>query len=608
MRRTIHRLAGLLFAGLCVFVLLGGTAGAQPAATLEPGTASLDLAPHVRYFRDADGHASADGLFAHEGEFQPLPAGGPIFGFQDAPYWFRAEVVNHSQVDQYWILLQEYALSDFVDLYARYADGRIVHQASGDMRPFRDRAIRYRQPNFRVHLPAGEPVELLLRVRSESSMQVPLSLHTPKAFAELARDAQFGMGIYYGILIALLVYNLVLWLWLRDQSYFWYLFHVGGFGLVLFCLNGFGFEYLWPASPQLQDWSVPVSICIAQLAMQQFARHFLDTAHLWRLGNRIALGFIAFFALLGIAGFVLPYHTITPIASAAVFPSVIFIAVQAVVVLRRGFAPARLFLLAWAMFLLGTAVFAAVAFGLLPKTFYTEYGVQLGSALEMLLLSVALGYRYASLRNENIRIVREANEKLERNVVARTAELRTALAQLGEANVQLREYSRRDPLTGTYNRRHFRDAFEERLREVVERGRPLALLLGDVDNFKQINDTYGHVAGDECLRAIAHAFHQALDGHEALVARFGGEEFVAVLPGMDAQQALQAAEALRMRIQQSPVRTGKHLIRMSISIGVHSVPPNREMTPEEVLRIADEALYRAKNDGRNCVRHSVVVA
>jgi diguanylate cyclase len=221
---------------------------------------------------------------------------------------------------------------------------------------------------------------------------------------------------------------------------------------------------------------------------------------------------------------------------------------------------------------------------------------------------VALGYRYASLRKENIRIIGEANEKLERNVIERTAELRTTMAQLGEANVQLREYSRRDPLTGTYNRRHFRDAFEQRLREVVERGTPLALLLGDVDNFKQINDTYGHVAGDECLRAVAHAFHEVLGDHEALVARFGGEEFVAVLPGLDAQQALQAAEALRLRIHRMPVRTGKHVIHMSISIGVHTVPPDRSMTPEEVLRIADEALYRAKNDGRNCVRHSMSAA
>ncbi|MFX7858391.1 7TM-DISM domain-containing protein, partial [Acinetobacter baumannii] len=83
--------------------------------------------------------------------------------------------------------------------------------------------------------------------------------------------------------------------------------------------------------------------------------------------------------------------------------------------------PARLFLLAWAMFLLGTAMFAAIAFGLLPKNFVTEYGVQIGSALEMLLLSVALGYRYAALRNENERIVRDAKHQLEQQVYLRTA-------------------------------------------------------------------------------------------------------------------------------------------------------------------------------------------
>ena len=150
--------------------------------------------------------------------------------------------------------------------------------------------------------------------------------------------------------------------------------------------------------------------------------------------------------------------------------------------------------------------------------------------------------------------------------------------------------------------------FEQRLQDVVERGQPLALLLGDLDNFKQINDTYGHVAGDDCLRAVATCFNEVLAQYDGLVARFGGEEFVAVLPGLDAQQALQAAEALRLRIQHSPVRTGKQTIRLSISIGVHTVASDRTMTPEEVLRIADEALYRAKNDGRNCVRHSVTVA
>lgn len=174
--------------------------------------------------------------------------------------------------------------------------------------------------------------------------------------------------------------------------------------------------------------------------------------------------------------------------------------------------------------------------------------------------------------------------------------------------MQLREYSQRDPLTGVYNRRHFREAFEQALLERQDNGKPLALLLLDLDHFKQINDRYGHLAGDDCLRHAARCVEDAVASRGGLVARFGGEEFVAVLPNTNAQEALQAAEAIRLRIHQTPVAARNHSIRMSTSIGVHTVEASRETIPEEVIRIADEALYRAKDDGRNCVRHSVTVA
>ena len=595
-------------------VALALLATAWPACAVEPlrlaGERAIPLNDVIAYRHDVYASDGATDAFAQAraGRFSPLPDGSPNFGFQKGAYWFYLPLVNTQRDESRWLLVQQYALSDQLDLYLRYPDGRVEHHASGDHVPFNSRYIRYRHPNFRLDLPVGEQVELLVRVQSQSSMQVPLVLYTPRAFAEVMRDAQFSTGLYYGIVLALLFYNLVLWIMLRDSGYFWYLLHTGAFGLVLFTLNGYGFEYFWPNSPWLADASVPLSICLALVGMQLFTRSFLELQERWPRGNLVSLGVTGFFVVLGVASFWLPYSTATPVASRAVLVGVVWIMIATVVMLRRGYKPARLLLLAWSLFLAGTTAFTLLAFGVVPPNFWTLNGVQIGSALEMLLLSLALGSRYAGLRNENIRIVHENNERLERSVIDRTKQLRTAMAQLGEANVQLRDYSQRDPLTGVYNRRHFREAFEQALDARMDNGKPLALLLLDLDHFKKINDTYGHLAGDDCLHFAARSVEDVVIPRGGLVARFGGEEFVAVLPGADAQDALQVAEAVRLRIQQAPVSTGGHNIRLSASIGVHTVIEGHQATPEDVIRIADEALYRAKDDGRNCVRHSVVVA
>jgi diguanylate cyclase len=599
-------LAGWLLAvAACLCAALPVRAADAPLR-LGAGDSGFALSTALRYWHDANADASPEQAFARAqaGGFAPLPGGNPAFGFQTGAYWFHLPLENAQPDEPLWILVQEYALSDNLDLYLRYPDGRIEHTAGGDHVPFADRYIRYRHPNFRLDLPAGQRIELLLRVRSESSMQVPLMLYTPKAFAELMRDAQFSNGLYYGIVLALLCYNLVLWLMLRDASYFWYLLHTGAFGLVLFTLNGYGFEYLWPTSAWLADASIPLSICLALIGMQLFARSFLDLRTRWRAGDLVCLCVIGFFALLGLASTWLPYSVATPIASRAVLLGVLWIIVATVVMLRRGYRPARLFLIAWALFLTGTAAFTLLAFGLVPQNFWTQNGVQVGSAMELLLLSLALGKRYASLREENIRIVQETNETLERGLVDRTRELRTTMAKLGEANVKLREYSRRDPLTGAYNRRHFREAFGQLLAG-PESGTPLlAILLLDLDHFKRINDGYGHPAGDACLVHAARCIEAEAAPHGGLVARFGGEEFVVVVACNDAAQALQFAEAVRSRIHQTPVQHEGQSIHLSASIGVHTVQPGQGAVQEDIIRIADAALYRAKDDGRNCVRHS----
>lgn len=590
---------------LLLLALAVPDAFARTALEINAASTQLSLAPHTSFYHDEKGSddLAAVDLHLQRGAFKPLPGGdNASFGFQDGAYWFHAVVHNQDNPESKWLLVQEYALSDRIDVYARYGDGRLVHNVGGDHLPFDQRNIRYRQPNFWLNLPPGQTVDLLVRVQSESSMQVPLTLYASDAFIEQSRDAQLAIGLYYGILLALFTYNLVLWLTLRDASYFWYLFHITAFGLVLFTLNGLGFEYLWPRSAWLADHMVPLSICLALIGMQQFARNFLELKQRWRFGDRVALGIIVFFVLVGIAATVLPYSKVTPLASAAVFPSICWILIETVVVLRRGYKPAKLFLLAWFLFLLGTGMFSAIAFDLLPKNFITEYGVQIGSALEMLLLSVALGYRYAALRNENERIVREARDQLEQKVEVRTSELRNALVQLEDAHHQLSESSRHDGLTELYNRTHFREAFEHLLSEARNSCRPISLLMIDLDHFKKINDTYGHLVGDDCLRCTSNTMAEILAPYNALLARFGGEEFIAALPGMDLSQASAVAEELRQSLHDRPCVSGDLVIGVSASIGVHSVDIAAKDSIESALQVADQALYAAKAEGRDCVR------
>ncbi|TWG89864.1 diguanylate cyclase (GGDEF)-like protein [Luteimonas sp. J16] len=601
----VHR---CILALLALMLNLPAVAGAP--LELVPGTRNVALSPHLSYRHDQESSDRPEDAWrrAADGAFEPLPGGKDTFGFQRGAFWFHATIVNRDPSEPRWLLVQEYPLSDRLELYLRYPDGRVVEHVGGDHVPFSARSVRYRHPNFLVDLPVDVPVQLLLRVKSESSMQVPLQLYTQAAFTEVSRDAQLAIGLYYGILLALFFYNLVLWISLRDSSYFWYLCHITAFGLVLFTLNGLGFEYLWPRSPWLADHMVPISICLALVAMLQFARIFLELperAPRLNVGTALLIGF---FVVFGVASIWLPYRVSTPVASRAVLVGVLWIVFATLHVLRRGYTPARLLLLAWSMFLLGTAIFTLLAFGVLPKNFATEYGVQIGSALEMLLLSIALGYRYAQLRNENQRITDEANRQLERNVAERTRELQRALSQLEETHERLRDSSRRDALTGLYNRSYFHEGFERLLAQCRDARRPLSLLMVDLDHFKSINDRHGHLVGDDCLRWAAHRIGRALRPHDALLARFGGEEFVVVLPDHDLRAAVEVAEEVRRSLVAEACESQGVQLRVSASIGVHTIAPDAADDIDDALDTADKALYAAKANGRDCVRTSITAA
>jgi diguanylate cyclase (GGDEF)-like protein len=158
----------------------------------------------------------------------------------------------------------------------------------------------------------------------------------------------------------------------------------------------------------------------------------------------------------------------------------------------------------------------------------------------------------------------------------------------------------RDRLTGLYNRSYFLDQVGALTDKYAETGLGMAVLMIDVDHFKRINDTHGHVAGDDVLREVAGVIRESTRA-EDLVARYGGEEFVAALPISDPNLAIQRAERIRRNLAGREIWTGTQTIRVTASIGLAFSPSDRSHCHRILIVRADEALYRAKAEGRNRV-------
>lgn len=193
-------------------------------------------------------------------------------------------------------------------------------------------------------------------------------------------------------------------------------------------------------------------------------------------------------------------------------------------------------------------------------------------------------------------VLRRRQRELEREVAERTLELEEKRAELLQSNRRLSFLATHDPLSGLLNRRHFLDLAEIEIARSLQSGRPFALFLADVDHFKRVNDTHGHLVGDAVIKALAGRFSETLRATDVL-ARYGGEELIALLPETDDQAALILAERLRRAIESRPVAHEQVAVQVTVSIGIAYSTGDEKI--DAVVERADKALYTAKNEGRN---------
>jgi diguanylate cyclase (GGDEF)-like protein len=249
--------------------------------------------------------------------------------------------------------------------------------------------------------------------------------------------------------------------------------------------------------------------------------------------------------------------------------------------------------------------------GRFQSDFWTQTD-SLGEDIHLLAYAVAVGGRRFLL----VRLAQELYEEREKwQVYAHETaiqlkaierlknEVEATAKALSAANEKLNELSRQDPLTGVYNRRHFEHIFELELRRTYRSHHPISILFMDIDYFKSINDTFGHDAGDECLRSIGRLLQASLKRSEDIIARLGGEEFAIVLPGIDSNAALHIAQGISQEVRNMKFThaASESPLSITVSIGVYTRPIRGEETMSKILLSVDEALYRAKQEGRDRV-------
>ena len=395
-----------------------------------------------------------------------------------------------------------------------------------------------------------------------------------------------------------------------DRSYLYYVGFVISLPMFVSSLTGYSFQYFWPEAIQWNGQSIGFFLTSAMLFALLFTDEFLQLGReslppLIRIGMRAVL--VLTITMMA-AVFLTSYNTmlISVITGAVIgCSSALFVGLFGSL---RGERPAMFYVFAWGALLLGGLTLAASKLSFLPQNSFTDNSVQIGSIMLVVLLSFALAERIneerrrrfqaqmEALQNERrARMAQEhANQQLESKVAERTEEL-------AKANVILQELSDSDALTGLRNRRYLDNYLNREVTRCFRYQHPLAVILLDIDHFKQFNDRHGHQVGDDCLRMVAGQIRQSVARDSDVVARYGGEEFCIVLPETDMEGARAVAERVRRKVAETPFRVANENITVTISAGVTSAIPLAPGQEAILLQQADEGLYISKDEGRNRV-------
>ncbi|MDH5771724.1 MAG: sensor domain-containing diguanylate cyclase [Rhodospirillaceae bacterium] len=493
------------------------------------------------------------------------------FGIGAPPAWIAFNVINQDASPIRRQLSVETSWIDLLDV-AFIRNGVSVEQfTAGDSLPFTSRQTNSNYFEFN-HDFANGITTVMIRAATVDPMVLPIYFTNSQTAQSRKIFHGYSYGAVYGVIVALLAYNLLLFIGIRNSRYILYSNYLFWFLFMNSTYSGHSFRWFWPESVNWQLWSNPVLMMVFSFSGLFFSVKFLQTSTHFPNIYRVIIGGIIAYGTMMAASIAAGGHEQALLLSFSlifVFPATMVL--LGIISVSAGVRSAKYYLLASVCAAAGYSITGMSVWGFIPHHVAGYRAAEIGMMLDAILLALAL--------TDQFRIVQR--DKMQALVLSQV-----------------------DPLTGVNNRRAFFDFSQPLWDTGVRNNHDMSVILLDIDGFKTINDNYGHSFGDEALVKVAKLIKKSARTGD-IVARWGGEEFIVFLPETDLTEAKSAAERICSGIAGIELKAKGQDISITASLGVAC----RDATTtslESLIYHADVYLYSAKDQGRNRVCSKLV--
>lgn len=497
---------------LAIMLVIGVVSGmttaslAAASAKLPAGYDHYSLNAYASYLLDPKGELTPETVLAAD-QWQSNVGGGVLnFGFTSDMVWIKTRIDIPQDRSDDWHLVVPYPLLEHARLYVRNSAHQPVVAVSAGSREIRSHFLHFPLP------PALQgSVELLLQVQSFTSLQIPLELWSRNMLLNRLNSETMIWGLYFGVLLALMAYNAFLFLSMRDIAYCHYVLYLGSMVLLMLCISGFGPLYVWDDSSRLR-LLLPVATGMTSLWAILFALSFLR-------GSLIHPRLVLALRAVAVLSVLLILYSLGDSARAALLAGLVSMLVVVIVIvaglnaLASGAVIARFFILAWTAFALGALIYILNIFNLVPVSRFTTHAVQVGSALEAVLLSFALAHRIKEERQLKLTALEQKSQ---------------AEQQMKQAQSLALEQALHDGLTQRPN-----DALlTRRVQDLIRVNGPVdafALMLFYCPQMKEISSSLGRRLAEEVFCSVVEDMNRLMaDDPQNIAIEVSSQSYVAV--------------------------------------------------------------------------------